>query len=173
MGKKNNQEGQSDTEQACPELELLYRHLLASIRESSERYNYLLQRVLAAGGFLSLAFTILVVQYPHLIRGALASYKPAMFALGASILASLGVFLYNFVAAASPQDARPIYDPKFLDEDFNKESCDIYAQLTSEMREALKVNNAKNERIARRLELVVASALLSLVLLGILVIIAS
>jgi len=173
MGKKNTRKNQLNTARACPELELLYEHLLASIQESSARYNYLMQRVLAAGGFLSLAFTILVVQYPHLIREALTSYRSAMFALGASILASLGVFLYNFVVAMNPQAARPIYDPKFLDEDFNKEPCDIYAQLTSEMREALKTNNQKNEQFAKRLERIVASALLSLVLLGVLVIIAS
>jgi len=173
MGKSAEREEQSHTVQDCPEVELLYRHLLSSIEQNTAHYNFLMQRILTSAGFLSLAFTVLVVQYPGLLRDALTSYKPAMFALALSILASVAVFLYHFVAAVRPQAARPIYAPKFLKEDFGKEPCEVYSQLASDMNQALDFGRERNGAIATHLDYIVKSALLGLLLLGFLIVYAS
>jgi len=170
---KNEQEEQDHTAQGCPERELLYRHLLSSIEQNTTHYNFLMQRILTSAGFLSLAFTVLVVQYPSLLRGALASHNPALFFWAIGILASLAVFVYNFWQAVVPQKFSPVYDPSLLEKDYGDEPCAVYGRLIADTNDALGKNNQRNSALARKLEVIVASALVALVLMGGLIIYAA
>ena len=173
MVKNGDREEQPHATQDCPERELLYHHLLSSIKQNTTHYNFLMQRVLTSAGFLSLAFTVLVVQYPGLLRDALTSYNPAMFFWALGILASLAVFIYNFWQAVVPQKFSPVYDPSLLEEDYGDEPCAVYGRLIADTNDALGKNNQLNSALARKLDIIVTSALVALVLMGGLIIYAT
>ena len=154
----------------CEHLEVLYHHLMAAIEDTSRGYDALMQRVLITASFLTLALGTLMGEHAALFRESMFSCSGLLNFLSLGALLAMVTFIVTFWLAATPKKTRAVYAPSAVDTDRHKDACELYNQLVSDLKETLKKNKGLNSELGVLLSWLVTSALLALVLLGVLVV---
>jgi len=155
----------------CPELELLYRHLMEEFRLLERAWAHMQQRVFTAAGLVSVALGVFVSGNPEVLAYPFKAGRPWLAALETVFLLFTFALLVYFWLAVRPQKVPGLYSTEWFCQDYHESLCQLYARITSDLTKVIRLQEERNQEMARILAWASATAVLTLVSLAVLVVV--
>jgi hypothetical protein len=128
------------------------------------------QRVFTAAGLVSVALSVFVGGNPEVLAYPLRAGPRWLLLLESVFLIATLALLVSFLLAVRPQKGPGLYRTEEYGFDYRKSPCELYARLTSDLTEVIRLREAFNREMARVLAWASYSAVVALVSLGVLVV---
>jgi len=153
----------------CPELELLYRHLMEEFKLLKGAWSQMQQRVFTAAGLVSVALGVFVSGNPEVLAYPFKAGRPWLAALETVFLLFTFALLASFWLAVRPQKGPGLYSTEWFGQDYQESLCQLYARVTSDLTKVIRLQEERNQEMARILAWASATAVLALISLAVLV----